>query len=72
MPDVPESIPTPGSSSSMTVTSADQFDGSADFTDHVVSSLHRNREYHEYIFTDVPRWFAEAVYQLVDEYIPSR
>ncbi|PKX89817.1 uncharacterized protein P174DRAFT_378604 [Aspergillus novofumigatus IBT 16806] len=56
----------------MTVTSANQFDKQADFKDHVVSSLHQNREYHEFIFTDVPPSWADAVYQLIDEIIPSR
>ncbi|KAG2027613.1 hypothetical protein GB937_000052 [Aspergillus fischeri] len=53
MSDVPFSTLAAESSSFMTVTSANQFDQQADFTDHVVSSLHRNREYHELIFTDV-------------------
>ncbi|GFF82790.1 hypothetical protein IFM61606_02540 [Aspergillus udagawae] len=56
----------------MTVTSANQFDKQADFTDHVVSSLRQSREYHEFIFTGVPPSWADAVYQLTDEKIPSR
>ncbi|GFF34895.1 hypothetical protein IFM46972_04386 [Aspergillus udagawae] len=72
MPDVPFSTPTPQSSSIMTVTSANQFDEQADFTDHVVSSLRQSREYHEFMFTGVPPLWADAVYQLIDEKIPSR
>jgi hypothetical protein len=56
----------------MTVTSANQFDEKADFTDHVVSSLRQRGEYHEFIFTGVPPSWADAVYQLIDENIPSR
>ncbi|GFF71996.1 hypothetical protein IFM47457_03025 [Aspergillus lentulus] len=72
MSDVPFTTPAAESGSFMTVTSANHFDKQADFTDHVVSSLHRNREYHEFIFNDVPPSWADAVYQHIDEIIPSR
>ncbi|KAF7169370.1 hypothetical protein CNMCM5623_002133 [Aspergillus felis] len=72
MPDVPFSTPTTEPSSFMTVTSATQFDKQADFRDHVVSSLRQNNEYHAFIFTGVPPSWADAVYQLIDEKIPSR
>ncbi|GIK02050.1 hypothetical protein Aspvir_006093 [Aspergillus viridinutans] len=72
MSDVPISTPTTEPSSFVTVTSANQFDWLTDFIHHVVSLLRQNREYHEFIFTDVPPSWADAVYQLIDEKIPSR
>jgi hypothetical protein len=57
----------------MTVTSAGQFNNElADFTDHVLSSLSQVNEDHEFIFTDVPSSWADVVFQLFDEKIPSR
>ncbi|GIJ84795.1 hypothetical protein Asppvi_003646 [Aspergillus pseudoviridinutans] len=67
MSDVPISAPTTEPSSFITVTSANQFDEQADFTDHIVSSLRQNNEYHVFIFTGVPPSWADAVYQLIDE-----
>jgi hypothetical protein len=72
MSDVPMSTPAPESGSFMTVTSANQFDKQAVFEGHVLSSLCQVKEYHEFVFTDVPPSWAEVALQLIDEKIPSR
>jgi hypothetical protein len=72
MSDVPISTPALESGSFMTVTSAKQFDEQAVFEGHVLSSLHRVKEYHEFVFTDVPPSWGEVALRLIDEKIPSR
>jgi hypothetical protein len=56
----------------MTVTSVNQFDSQAAFEAHVLSSLRRVTTYHDFLFTDVPESWGEAVFRLIDEKIPSR
>jgi hypothetical protein len=52
--DVLISIPASESGSSITMTSANQFNKQAVFEGYILSSLHRVKEYHEFVFTDMP------------------
>ncbi|KAJ9238589.1 hypothetical protein DTO169E5_4789 [Paecilomyces variotii] len=72
MSDIPLSTPTYEPGSSITVTSTKQFDNQSDFKDYILSSLYQVKEYHEFVFIDVPSSWGEAVLQLIDESIPSR
>ncbi|KKK25591.1 hypothetical protein AOCH_000088 [Aspergillus ochraceoroseus] len=72
MADVLISTPSLESGSFMTVTSARQFDKLAVFEAHVLSYLRRVKEYHEFVFTDVPPSWGQAILRLIDEKIASR
>ncbi|KAJ9203610.1 hypothetical protein DTO164E3_2532 [Paecilomyces variotii] len=72
MSDIPLSTSTSKPGSSITVTSTNQFDNQSDFKDYILSSLYQVKEYHEFVFIDVPSSWGEAVLQLIDESIPSR
>ncbi|KAJ9294937.1 hypothetical protein DTO271G3_6499 [Paecilomyces variotii] len=72
MSDIPLSSPTSEPSSSITVTSTNQFDKQTDFKEYILSSLYQVKEYHEFVFTNVPSSWGEAVLRLIDESITSR
>ncbi|KAJ5731627.1 uncharacterized protein N7483_006135 [Penicillium malachiteum] len=63
---------TPNSGSFMTVNSANQFNTEAAFQYHIISSLRQAQEYHEFLYTDVPRSWGEVILQVIDEKISSR
>lgn len=56
----------------MIETSANRFNSQAAFEDHVLSSLRQVETYHDFLFTDVPEDWGEAIFRLVDKEIPSR
>lgn len=72
MSNVPFSIPVSETGSSLTVTSVKQFDNQLAFEAHVLSTLSQVKEYHEFVFTNVPASWGKAVFQLIDEEISSR
>lgn len=72
MSDIPLSTSTSKPGSSITVTPTKQFDNQSDFKDYILSSLYQAKEYHEFVFIDVPSSWGEAVLRLIDESIPSR
>jgi hypothetical protein len=72
MPNNPISAPVPETGPSTTETSARQFDNQATFETHVLSSLHGVQSYHDFVFTDVPSPWGEAVFRIIDENIPAR
>jgi hypothetical protein len=67
----PASTPVSETDSSMTVTSARQFNNQAAFENHVLFSLQEVEKYHEFLFTDVPGSWGEALFWLIDEKIKS-
>ncbi|KAJ9315242.1 hypothetical protein DTO271D3_4409 [Paecilomyces variotii] len=72
MSDIPLSTSTSKPGSSITVTPTKQFDNQSGFKDYILSSLRQVKEYHEFVFIDVPSSWGEAVLRLIDESIPSR
>ncbi|KAJ9255403.1 hypothetical protein DTO207G8_3159 [Paecilomyces variotii] len=72
MSDIPLSTSTSKPGSSITVLSTNQFDNQSDFKDYILFSLYQVKEYHEFVFIDVPSSWGEAVLRLIDESIPSR
>lgn len=62
----------PSLGSCRTVTSTAQFGEFNDFKHRILSSLSLAKEYHEFVFTHVPPSWAESIFQLIDEKIPSR
>ncbi|KAJ5781471.1 uncharacterized protein N7518_009954 [Penicillium psychrosexuale] len=72
MPNVPASISVSETGSSMSTTSAKQFDSLSAFEDHVLSSLRQVESSHDFLFTDVPEFWGTTVFQHIDEKIPSQ
>jgi hypothetical protein len=72
MPNNPTSTHVSEPGSSMIETSANRFNSQAAFEDHVLSSLRQVETYHDFLFTDVPEDWGEAIFRLVDKEIPSR
>jgi hypothetical protein len=69
MPKKPTSTSVSETASSVTMTSVKPFDSPAAFENHVLFSLREVKTYHDFLFTDVPGSWGEAVFWLIDEKI---
>lgn len=69
---VPATSMAPESGSLMTVTSANQFDEKSAFQNHLFFSILQAKEYHEFVYTDVPPSWKEIAWRGTDESIRAR
>ncbi|KAJ5622582.1 hypothetical protein N7528_005814 [Penicillium herquei] len=71
MSDISTPSAMPKRASFITVNSTNQFNTQAVFEDHIRSSLNQAKEYHEFVYTDVPDPWGEVVPEIIDERIST-